>query len=378
MENENNTNKFKAKLDRTADKIKKATIRTKIMTMALVFVVIVVFISIFFPLSQDPETFTDPVKRAEWINNTVIAMTLSIVGLILFESIITDKLKGKERGKYQNALQGMYSPDGKFIEGYYQKREKIRPIERHFADWLEWYGKEELRKKKINTIGSVDAELVFNHLDEIDNPLLLCDHTEIKKEHWFSRIKIQEVKGAPLKMKDGAIISKKSESEVAGIFKVKDDKVKIYPYEAPYYLTIDSVPMNVSQIDKANVLNKGKQENQVFSRTFKIAVGIITSVYWAMVTVDNFSNLTSARAWLLLIVRLGTLVGGLVSGWSGADMNVKFDIDILNDRSAMLDNFYSDMTTGRFNPKKYQEDLAEEHRKEAEEQYGDNKEEQNS
>lgn len=366
---EESENKFKARLNRLQDKAKKTTIRTKMMTIALVFVVVIVFISIFFPLSQDPETFTDPTKRANWINNTVIAMTLSIVGLILFESIITDKLKGKEKGRYQNALQGMYSPDGKFIEGYYQKREKIRTYERHFADWLEWYGKEELRKKKIATIGSQDAEEVYKHLEEIDNPLLLCDHNELEKKHWYSKPTITRVKGIPLKMKDGTIISKKSESEVAGIIKVKNDEVRIYPYEAPYYLTIDSIPMNVSQIDKANMLNRGKQENQIFSRTFKIAVGVVTSVYWALVTVDNFSNLTSASAWLLLIVRLGTLMGGIVSGWSGADMNVKFDIDILNDRSAMLDTFYSDITTGKFSPKKYEEMQLEEQRKEAVEQY---------
>lgn len=369
---------FKARFNAKVDKARNATIKTKIMTMAFVFVIAVVFVSIFFPLKQDPDTFTDPIKRSEWINNTVITSTLSIVGLILCESIITDKIKSKDRGKYQNSINGHFLEDGTKIEGYSDKREKVRKYERDFSDWLDWYAAEELKKKKLSAIGSKDAETVLKHLDEITNPIILCDHIEVNKKHWWSRKKVEEVKGVPLILEDGTVIDRKTEDEVRGIIKVKNGWVKIYPYEAPYYLNLDSITTNVSRVDKAYILNKAKQENQVFSRTFKIVVGFIVSIYWAMVTVDNFSNLVSAKAWMLLIIRLGTLMGGVVSGWSGADMNVKFDTDMIVDRSAMLDTFYFDMSTGRFSPEAYKKKLIrdeeEKKRKEAEENNGARKE----
>lgn len=368
---------FKARFNAKVDRARNATIKTKIMTMAFAFVIAIVFVSIFFPLRQDPDTFTDPIKRSEWINNTVITSTLSIVGLILCESIITDKIKSKERGRYQCSINGYYLDDGKKVEGYSDKREKARKWERDFSDWLDWYCAEELKKKKLSTIGSRDAEAVLKHLDEITNPLILCDHIEVTKKHWWSRKKAEEVKGIPITLEDGTVIERKTEDEVRGILKVKNGEVRIYPYEAPYYLNLDSITINVSRVDKAYILNKTKQENQVFSRTFKIVVGFIVSIYWALVTVDNFNNLVSAKAWMLLIIRLGTLMGGVVSGWSGADMNVKFDTDMIVDRSAMLDTFNFDMESGRFNPDAYKKKLLrdeeEKKRKEAEENDGNRK-----
>lgn len=361
---------FKAKLSAKADKIKKTTIRVKIMSAALVLVVIIVFVSIFFPLKQDPDTFIDPVKRSQWISNTVIASTLSIVGLILCENILTDTLKNRKGGRYQESLRGYdtFTREGnpKHVEGYLDRREKVRPYERDFSDWLSWYSKNELRKKKLQAIGSKDAEKVLAHLDEITNPILLCDHIEVTKKHWWSRKVKEEVKGVSLTMADGTVIDRKTEGEVRGIMLVKDGEIKVYPYEAPYYMNLDATAINVSQVDKADMLNKGKFENQLFSRTFKIIIGILMSVYWALVTVDDFSNLVSAQAWLLLIIRLGTLVGGMVSGWTGADMGVKFDTDMVNDRSDMLETFYYDMSTGRFDKVRYEEEL----RKEAEAKHG--------
>lgn len=362
---------FRTKLNAKIDRIRKTTIRAKIMSVALALVVIIVFVSIFFPLKQDPDTFTDPVKRSTWISNTVIACSLSIIGLILCENIFTDKLKGKEGGKYQNAKVGYekYDRDGRIVheEGYLDKRTKVKQYERNFPDWFDWYCANELKRKKISAIGTDDAEAVLAHIDEIGNPLLLCDHIEVTKKHWWSRPVHEEVKGIPLKMKDGTFIDVKTPEEVRGIEKVKDGEIRIFPYEAPYYLSLDAVPINVSQVDKAYILNKAKNENMVFQRTFKIVMGIIVAVYWAMVTVDDFSNLGNANAWLLLIIRLGTLMGGVISGWSGADMAVKFDIDMINDRSAVLDSFYDDMAGGRFSEEEYRRRL----RKEAEERHGE-------
>lgn len=352
--------KFKTKVNATKDKIKRMTIKTKILSIALAFLVIIIFVSLFFPLQQDPDTFTDPAKRSQWITNTVLTISISLIALICFESIVTDLLKNNVNGRYQLALNGRVMPDGKFQEGYIQKREKVRPMEKDFSNWVDWFDKRELRKEKLKAIASDDAERVLDHIDEIDNPMLLCDHIEISKKHWFSRKREEEVKGVNLVLKDGTRIEKKTELQVKGIMAVKNGFIRIHPYEPPYYLSIDSVSLNVSQVNKAYFLNKAKGESQTFSRTYKILTMVLMSVFWALVTVNDFSNLADAKAWFLFIARLCALMGGCFTGWSGADMNVKFDIDMVNDRSAILDTFYHDMTSGTFDPKKYEYDKRKE------------------
>lgn len=352
--------KFKTKVNATKDRIKRMTIKTKILSIALVFLVVIIFVSLFFPLQQDPDTFTDPVKRSQWITNTILTISISLIALICFESIVTDLLKNNVNGRYQLALNGKVMPDGKFQEGYLQKREKVRPMEKDFSNWVDWFDKRELRKEKLKAIASDDAEKVLSHIDEIDNPILLCDHVEIRKKHWFSHKHIEEVKGVNLILKDGTRIEKKTELQVKGIMAVKEGLIRIHPYEPPYYLSIDSVALNVSQVNKAYFLNKAKGENQTFSRTYKVLTMVLMSVFWALVTVNDFSNLADANAWFLFIARLCALMGGCFTGWSGADMNVKFDIDMVNDRSAILDTFYHDMTSGTFDPKKYEDDKRKE------------------
>lgn len=352
--------KFKTKVNATKDRIKRMTIKTKILSIALVFLVVIIFVSLFFPLQQDPDTFTDPIKRSQWITNTILTISISLIALICFESIVTDLLKNNVNGRYQLALNGKVMPDGRFQEGYLQKREKVRPMEKDFSNWVDWFDKKELRKEKLRAIASDDAEKVLSHIDEIDNPILLCDHVEIKKKHWFSHKHIEEVKGVNLILKDGTRIEKKTELQVKGIMAVKKGLIRIHPYEPPYYLSIDSVALNVSQVNKAYFLNKAKGENQTFSRTYKVLMMVLMSVFWALVTVNDFSNLADANAWFLFIARLCALMGGCFTGWSGADMNVKFDIDMVNDRSAILDTFYHDITGGAFDPKKYEEDKRKE------------------
>lgn len=326
------------------EKIKKTTLRTKILGVVTILIVAVVCVSLIFPLAIDPSTFTDSTKRSQWIVNTIILTGLVTIGMTIFETIAQDMLKGKENGKYQTAL-----------ATYSKVREEVRKYDRDFASWKKVYDKKALREAELNYLASKRIERPDLILDNIDkfNPYDLCDHQEKVDGAW------QDIKGKAITLENKITLLPLEPEQVEAIMKVKEGKVGIRPFPANYYLVIDSIALNVSQVNKADTLMKAKKENQTFSRTFRIVKMLLSSTLMAMITVKDFNNLANAQAWYLLISRLMTFGSGLVAGWLSADTDVKFDIDLLNDRTAMLTMFNKDIISGAFKPKTYEEQVKE-------------------
>lgn len=334
------------------DKLKKITLRSKIFAIIAVLVVAVTCIAVLFPLAIDPSTFTDPQKRSQWIVNTIIIAGLATIGMTLFETIASDILKGKEGGKYKKAE----------LE-YLAQREKIRPMDREFPRWMKEYDRKALREKEIRFLISKRferPEVYIDHLEEI-NPYLLADHQE-KDGHgeWT------DVKGKAFIAKDGTPIATLEPDQAQALADIKEGKVGINPYPANYYLTIDSVALNVAEVDKADCLMRAKKENQNFSRIFRIVKVLLASALMAMVTVKDFNNLGNAEAWYMLISRLCTFGSGVVAGWMSADTDTKFDTDLMNTRTAILTRFQKDLESGDYKPMTYEERA----RKEAENDRG--------
>lgn len=326
------------------DKIKRTTLRTKILGVVTLLIIAIVFVSLIFPLALDPSTFTDTEKRSQWIVNTIILTGLVTIGMTIFETIAQDMLKGKENGKYQNAL-----------ATYNKTREEIRKYDREFASWKKDYDKKALREAQLNFLISKRIEKPELILDNIDkfNPYDLCDHQEKENGVW------KDIKGKVITLDNNVSLLPLEPEQVEAIMQVKEGKISIKPFPANYYLIIDSVALNVSQVNKADTLMRAKKENQTFTRTFRIVKMLLSSTLLAMITVKDFNNLANAEAWYLLISRLMTFGSGLVAGWLTADTDVKFDIDLLNDRTAMISLFSKDIQSGAYKPKTYEEQVKE-------------------
>ena len=324
----------------TTDKIKNATLKTKVLGILIILIVAVICVSFIFPLAIDPSTFTDPVKRSQWIVNTLLLTGLVTIGMTLFGTIATDMIKNKEKGRYQTSLLG-----------YMEQRETIRPYDREFPRWKKSFDVASLRRAEIDYLLArriEKPELIVDNLDKI-NPVLLCDHQEKTPDGWI------DVKGKAMTLDNGVTILALDQDQAEAIMEIKQGKVKIHPFPANYYLTVDSMILNVSQVNKADSLMRAKKENQTFTKTFRIVKMLLTSSLMAMITVKDFSNLSNAEAWYMLISRLLTFASGMVAGWMSADTDVKFDVDLMNDRTKMLSDFGKDIASGKFVIETYEE-----------------------
>lgn len=338
-----------------SDKLRKITLRTKILSIIAVLVIAVTFVAVLFPLAIDPSTFTDPTKRNQWIVNTIIIAGLATIGMTLFETIAGDILKSKDDGKYKTS-------EAKYIK----IREKIRPSEREFPNWMKEFEKKSLRDDEIKFLLSKRferPEIYLDHLEEMD-VYSLADHQEKSDKGWV------DVKGKPFIAKNGDIVAPVEQEQAEALLAVKTGKIGIHPYPSTYYLTIDSIAVNVSLVNKADRLMRAKKENANFTRVFRLVKVFLTSAFMAMITVKDFNNLGNAEAWYMLISRLGTFFSGIVAGWMAADTNVKFDTDLMNTRTDMLTAFDTDVTSGAYKPMSYEErarkEVEDDRRREAE------------
>lgn len=333
-------------IERTRDRYRKVTIRSRIIYVTIFYVIIVAAVLSFVTLAIDPSTFTDPAKRSAWVLRTAITAGLSAYGVIALEIIHSDMLKGKENGKYQTEL-----------SRYREVREKAVGKEYDFPEWKSLHDTESLQQKKIDFLRKDDCEkpeMVLKYIDQIENPYLLCDHIEGVGKN------ATEVKGIPLKVRDRDtgeefIITRKTPQQVRDILDIRKGRITIYPYEAQYYLSIDSFEVNTTDVDKADALHKAKAENQRFSRFWKIFTVVAVQVFWGLVTVEDVMNLTSIEAWFLFISRLTALIGGGVAGMMTSDKDVRFDTDMVRDRRDMLAKYLSALETGKFVPQTYEE-----------------------
>jgi len=355
---------FRERLTTIRDNAKRSTIRSKLFKALLVLLAGVIAFMSYIPYGLSTEVFTNPVLRNEFIVRVVIAVGLALIGLIAFETIGSDSLKNKPNGLYQNSLNGQFDQNGSLIkEGYVQIREKVKPYENYFYDWKTKFDETSLYEAKLKVLTNTsmeDPKMVLKHIEDIENPYLLCDHIEVTKKSFFSRPVETFVKGEPLVFPNGDVIVTKKQSQVKAILDVQAGKVKIRPYEAPYYLSIDNIVINKSQVDRADALMRAKKENQAFSRTYKTITVIIFATFWAMLTTKDYKDLDLFDATFLLISRLGTLAGGLITGWMEADRDVRFDTDMVKDRTAMLKIFYNDIISKKYIPTTYEEKVRKE------------------
>lgn len=318
-------------INKTKAKLKDTTIKTRILSLTLLFGLAVVIMSAVLSVSIDPETFTDPAKRNDWIVRTLIMVAISTFGIIMGEQIALDVLLQKEGGKYQNSL-----------TEYHDVRLKVLSKFEFFADWFVWNKANELRGKQESFLISEgmndDYKLIMNNLMEID-----CNE--------ISKHSIQV---------NGAKILRKTERQAEAIRFVQKGNITIDAYESGYYVSKDYVGGTYAQIEKGRLLDRMEEKDKWFSRTYKIVSVILTSTLWAMITASDFMDGTDVQAWMNLFSRIFALFGAFSSGWMSASRTKDIRVEKINDKIDILLKFDKDITSGKFKPMTYEEKLRKE------------------
>lgn len=329
------SNKQESFIEKTKAKLKDTTIKTRILAVTLIFGLCVVIMSAVLSVSIDPETFTDPVKRNDWIVRTLIMVAISTFGIIMGEQIALDVLLQKEGGKYQVAL-----------AEYHDERLKIFTKLEFFADWFVWFKAQELRRKQESFLISEgmndDYHIIIDHLMEIDTKGI-SEHSQT--------------------FKDGTSLLRKTERQALAIKFIQDGNITIECYESGYYVSKDHAVGSATQIEKGRLLDRLEEKDKWFSRSFKIISVILTSTLWAMITASDFMDGTDVQAWMNLFSRIFSLVGAFTSGWLSASRTKDIRVAKINDKIDVLMTFDKDLASGKFKPMTYEEKL----RKEAEE-----------
>ena len=338
-------NKQESFISKTKARLKDTTIKTRILAVTLAFGLAVVVMSAVLSVSIDPETFTDPVKRNDWIVRTLILVAISTFGIIMGEQIGLDILLQKEDGKYQSSL-----------SEYHDERIKVFAKLEFFSDWFVWFKAQELKRKQ-------ESFLISEGMND-DYPLIL--------EH-IMEINCDEISEHSIVLEDGTKILRKTERQAEAIRFVQEGHITIECYEAGYYVSKDHAVGNATQIEKGRLLDRMEEKDKWFSRSYKILSVILTSTLWAMVTASDFMDGTDVQAWMNLISRVFALFGAFSSGWMSASRTKDIRVAKINDKTDVLMTFDKDIASGKFKPLSYEEKL----RKEAEEN-GSREEKQNA
>ncbi len=308
-------------------KTKNINLKGAIRAFTLILVtVLIVFVTVA-QIGLDPTKF----NFYTWISNIILLVSFAIFGMIMGESMGSDKQQQKANGLYQTSL-----------KEFNKQNELIQPIALYFGDFLSWFTERETYNKRLDYLlnqGLVDGKQILKYVKEDD---------------------LQELSQHPLKF-DDAIIRKKTPEQIEKIKKAIDGSIRIQTYGVAYYMNALENCSYKSELDLATKLNRDIKLNKHFNRTMKIISMIVFSVIWSMLTVSEFMKGDDVTAWLNLISRLTTLFLNIFGGWLTATIDTKIRARMIINKTKVLKLFQIAYESKEFTPEIYSDKARKEY-----------------
>lgn len=290
----------------------------------------------------------DPSKTSwtTWATNALIMVGIMVFGLVMGESVGTDKQTERKGGLYQTNM-GLF----------YQAKEAVSDIAIYFSQFFLWYKDHERYDKRLDYLMENGFEYAW--AKAIVDCLGVDDVERLTKESILF-----EKNGKKI------IIKRIGEDKAEAVRKVLDGSIAIDSPSYSYYLSANAHDNKKYTLEQAKEITKSIRLNKGVNRVLKIGTSLFVSALWAMVTVNDFMDGESAQAWLNLISRITSFVTSFSSGWATSVVNVRLEALRLENKASVLKAFRSCVDKKEFVPKSYEEEakaLWEEEEKEREE-----------
>lgn len=313
----------------------------KILTFVLGLVLVIISTAVDAGLDPNKWNFY------EWIGKTLILVGIMVYGLFMGESIGKDIQESNTNGLYQTTL-SQYNTLNKSLE----------PIIIYFSQFYYNHIKKTLRLKKIDYLKEHDVDIEWCELI-VDN----CTTKDI----WA----LSSEAGLMLEKLD-IVIPQQNEEQLEAIRYVLSGKVKA-SYPKPYYYQNAFADSKVRyDIEEPERIDKQIAFNRNINRALKIFTSLAISIFWSMITVNEFMGgddaVAQAQAWNNLISRITALFTSFVSGWTSSVIDTKLRARKVKGKYDMLIKFKSSYDNKEFIPmsakelarKKYEEVKARE------------------
>ena len=134
-----------------------------------------------------------------------------------------------------------------------------------------------------------------------------------------------------------------------------------------YYLSAFGDSSSVSTLEQAKRIEHKERLNKTFNRVFKILLAVFISLIWGMATVQELNDGATQEAIINTIIRLFSLISGLLSGYMTSVVTVKLSSQKIENKVQVLTFMEIYYDSKEFIPKTYEEIVEEELKKEEEE-----------
>lgn len=247
---------------------------------------------------------------AKWAGKSILLSGIEIFGLLIGESIGSDKQKERVGGRYQNSL-----------EKHKTDVDRVEPVAKYLQQYLDKLTKEELRSQKIK-------RLLFAGVEQAEEVVELTME-EIETIH-KSASKI-----------NGTNFLKLNDTQYTIAKAILNGCITIECPNAIYFLT-DSIKISEkSYLEEGKVIQKEREKNKWVGRMSKLFSSLLISIVWSLFTVNDFMDASSPEAWTNLLSRIFALITSFTAGYSSAIIDVKLLASALEFKSKILSFFYN-------------------------------------
>lgn len=279
--------------------------------------------------------FNEKFVFTAWLADSLIIFGIIIFGMLMGESIGTDRQKEKHDGLYQRSLK-----EWNII--YDKVKDKIV----FFNQFYQWFLPEELFSKKMNF-------LISHNVDVNKAKIILenCDSNDLF-----------ELKSHAIE-KNGIFIRKLNEHEIEPVEKVLSGKIILDAPQSSYFLTALGFEKTCSVIEEGNIIARIRIRSRRNKRIIKIISSLAISLVFSLFTTSDFINGNDTEAWFNLISRICVLFTSFVAGWGSAIQDVKLQAQMLLNKIRILTMFDNALINNLFQLKTEDELAKEEYEK---------------
>lgn len=369
MPNNDEEIKYTRPSDDNSDKKERKSIDYyfKIMVVAVGVVIVFAIIlgSYLWNLIFNPEGFVLRTWLERVIFNTIIALTMMVLGFIDLDTTLRSSKKSeyfRDRGSFNEDVGSIYENDSVV----------------YFDQFIPWHAERQLRRKKINYltargITTADAENLIDYASEEDLPIISGirpneQPTDKKGEDLVKKVKKRLDDGSIVEIE--VVIPAIKGTNAAYVQDMLSGSVKIDVEDPSYYLT-DSKTKDPGKTTLERAQSTENERRKYLRRQFVtkgLSMAVFSLIFSLLAPAD--SEISDAeRAWVL-IQRLAAAIGGFGSGALAGVINVSYVTRWINDKHKVVTDFIKFYGTKIFVPKTREQldqaKIAEFRKKEAE------------
>lgn len=315
-------------MNKIKDLVKTIDPKKLVKVATFVFGLLLIIVSTLVDAGLDPNQF----NFYTWISNTLILVGIMVYGLVMGESIGSDRQMGNVNGLYQHNL-----------NEYNEILKQVEPIIIYFSQFYYKFLARQIRSKKI--------DYLKNHSVNIEYCEIIVDYIT-QKDIW----ELKQPSGILITLKDKSefVIPQQNEEQIEAIQYVIDGKVKIKEPKPNYYLNAFDTTNVKYELEEPEHLENEIKINKTLNRAFKIGSSLVISIVWSMLTVNEFMGgddpIARASAWNKLVSRIVALFTSFVSGWSSSVIDTKLRARKLKGKYLMLTRFKTSYDKKEFVP----------------------------